>query len=281
MSLHRIASVFYAEPWLVRLDFHRTMGSVLQSHLKGQVLAPMTLSPVGRPSAPAADIDGVHIQEGFAFLRIDGIIAKHMTQMERMCSDGFDLARLDQSIMELTQRADVHTVVISINSPGGTATGVAESAGLIEELGATKRTVAFVDSEACSAAYWLAAACGEIYAGATSNVGSISCYIALLDESRAYEMEGLELKLFRDGDLKGLGMPGKSLSEEESKFLQDRVNETGGRFKDYIRARRPAVMEDTMRGQWFSGEQGITAGLVDDLFPTLPHLLAHLMTPAH
>jgi ClpP class serine protease len=274
MSLHRIASVFYAEPWLVRLDFHRTMGSILQSHLKGRVnVGPMTVPTANKPQIP-----GCQIEDGYALVRVDGVIAKHMSNMERMCSDGYDINDLDNTIMQLQQHEDVHTVVISYNTPGGTATGVAESAGLIHELAQSKRVVSYIDSEACSAGYWLAAAAGEIYGGPTANCGSISCYIALLDETRAFEMEGLELKMFRDGDLKGIGMPGKMITDEESAFLQNRVDETGGRFKAAIRAFRPAVPDDAMRGQWFTCEQGMSNGLVDGCFPTLHHLLAHLMS---
>ncbi|MFK5920923.1 MAG: S49 family peptidase [Verrucomicrobiota bacterium] len=275
MSLHRIATKFYSEPWLIREDQHASMGKVLHSHLMGRVNTAHA-APVERTSPPP----GVLIADGFALNRVAGVIGKHLSFMEMECGGGYDLALLERQCAELKQRDDVHTVVTTFNTPGGIATSVGEGAELIRELAETKRTIAYVDNMACSAGYYLASACDEIYAGPSAIVGSISAYIAILDESRAWEMDGLKMELFTDGDLKAGGMPGKTLSDKQRAFFQERVTQVGGEFKAFVRSRRPHLAEAMYQGGYYSGQGALDAGLVDGFFLTIDHLFANLIDTA-
>lgn len=278
MSLTRIASRFYTDPWAMRPDVHRQFGVVLQGHLRGHgSLRERTFSKDDARRAMDDDDCKVRMEQGIAVVPIVGVIGKRLSLMEMQCAEGYDLMHLDRTIMQLMRMQEIHTVVLDINSPGGVATGVMESGMLIQELAAQKRVIAYANTDACSAAYWLAAAADEVYAQPTGTVGSISTYIALLDESRAFEMEGLSMEVFRDGELKGIGIPGKPITDAERAFLQARVEETGSRFKQFVTSRRPALAEGVMEGQWISGEAALENGLVDGLHLTIDHLLASLL----
>jgi ClpP class serine protease len=278
--LSNILSKFYSDPWLIRPDKHAQLGQALQSYITSRGSGDELLRPREQAavySSGAAAPLGVEIQDGFAILRISGVIGKHLSMMEMECGGGYDIALLERQAMELQDRADVHTVVMCINSPGGHAAGVADTAMILRELAEVKRLVAYCDLEADSAGYYLAAAADEIYAPSTGMVGSISAYIALVDQSRAWEREGMKLEVFTDGDLKLIGMPGKPVLEQEREFLENRVAAVGARFKSFIRSRRPLVSEDAMQGQWFDGDVAVEIGLLDGTFPSLTHCLAHLM----
>ena len=285
----RLLTKFFAEPWLIRPDVHQAMGAGLVEYLEGRARLPVQL-PEGTTIEYAAIAPGtaafpvgeealkpVKIDAGFALIDVAGTIGKHLSMLEMLCADGYDIARLENAVVALGRRRDVHTVVFRFNTPGGTASGVGDVAALIRELSADKRTVGYLDVEAASAGYWLAAACQEIYAPSTAVVGSISAYIALLDQGEYMAKKGLKMDVFRDGALKGIGIPGKELSKEERAFLQARVEATGGAFKKSVTEWRPGISRAALDGRWMSGEEALEAGLIDGVVPSVHHLLARLM----
>jgi ClpP class serine protease len=85
-----------------------------------------------------------------------------------------------------------------------------------------------------SAAYWIGVTADAIFAEPSAEIGSIGVYSAFLDESRAFEMEGLKTELFKTGKYKGMGMPGLPLTEDQRALIQaevDRVNKQFARVE--------------------------------------------------
>jgi ClpP class serine protease len=226
-----------------------------------------------------ADMDCLsclEIHNGIAIVPVHGILGKHLSMIEMLCG-GYDLEMLNRQCLALMNRGDVETVVFHFNTPGGAAAGVADSAQCMLDLAATgRRTVAYCDA-ACSGGMWLAAACDEISCGNSAMLGSISALCAILDESKAYEMEGLAMQVFTDGRLKGAGISGTSLTEEQRADIQSRVEHIGAMFKSFMLSRRPGLTDDLMQGQWFYGDQALANGLADTQHPTLAHCIAALM----
>jgi protease-4 len=207
---------------------------------------------------------------GVMLIRVHGIIGRHLGWLEMMCG-GYDLDWLNADLDALEADASIHTVIFDFNTPGGIMPGVAEAAARIAALNVA--TIAYTDGECCSAGYYLAAACDEIVSSPSATVGSIGVYIAGIDSSRAWEQEGLKLKLFRDGKLKGIGLDGKEWTPDEDAFLQSRIDKASGLFKGFVRAQRPGVSDETMQGQWFDGDDAAQKGLVDDLSPDLKSVI--------
>lgn len=283
-SLPRIAARLYAEPWLIREAKHEA----LRSQFRAALLTPQSErrpmmedddeeSPMRLQQRADMDcLSCLEIEQGIAIVPVTGILGKHLNMLETMCG-GYDLETLNAQCLALMNRADVQTVVFHFNTPGGAAAGVADSAQCMRDLADSgRRLVAYCD-EACSGGMWLAAACDEIYCGQSAMIGSISAVCAILDESKAFEMEGLQMQVFTDGALKGAGIEGTSLTPAQRSDIQGRVEHIGGMFKTFITARRPAVAAETMQGQWFYGDQGVEKGLADGLMPTLAHCIAALL----
>lgn len=293
-ALPRIAARLYAEPWLIKHEGY----DALRSQFRAAVLNPALIrsrlqkkagceegddeDPYEMPDSALlhqADMDclsSIEIQSGIAIVPVHGILGKHLSMIESLCG-GYDLELLNRQCLALMNRGDVETVVFHFNTPGGAAAGVADSAQCLLDLAATgRRTIAYCD-EACSGGMWLAAACDEIHCGNSAMLGSISALCAILDESKAYEMEGLSMQVFADGRLKGAGISGTSLSEEQRADIQSRVEHIGAMFKTFMVSRRPGLTDDLMQGQWFYGDQALANGLADTQHPTLAHCIASLM----
>lgn len=278
-QLPRISSALYGIPWAIIPENHAELTESYRAYLAGHadLQAPAALDPKGG-AGYGIDYEADHAA-GIAVLHLSGIIAKRAPEL--MCGPPIiDLARLDNLLEDIASDAALHTVVLSMDSPGGTMLGLEETADRIRELSAAgKRMIAYTDLQMCSAAYWLAAACDEIYASPTACIGSIGVYCAGLDSSRAFEMQGLELILAKSGDLKAMGHPGKVWEEHERQHLQDTVDRAGVEFRAHVLAARPGTTAAAMQGQWFFAKDADPA-LHDGLYRDLPALLAELYAAA-
>jgi ClpP class serine protease len=284
-SLPRIAARIYAEPWLIRESKHESIRSQFRAALADR---PRALLDNGEPEddyhgpeklQQRADMDclaHLEIEQGIAIVPVTGILGKHLDILETMCG-GYDLDTLNAQCLALMNRADVQTVVFHFNTPGGAAAGVADSAQCMLDLAATGRKLIAYCDEACSGGMWLAAACDEIHCGQSAMLGSISAMCAILDESKAFEMEGLQMQVFTDGALKGAGIEGTSLTPAQRSDIQGRVEHIGSMFKIFMQSRRPVITPEIMQGQWFYGDQALANGLADAIHPTLAHCIASLM----
>jgi protease-4 len=278
MKFAHLLTAFYFQPWAIRPDAHMLLGRKLHDYLQARNGKMTRADLLGDEDEDQDNGDGddtgarpaPESAMGVMLIRVHGIIGRHLGWLEMMCG-GYDLDWLNADLDALEADTSIHTVIFDFNTPGGQTSGVAEAAARIAALGVN--TIAYTDGECCSAGYYLASACDEILASPSATVGCIGVYIAGVDSSRAWEQEGLKLKLFRDGKFKALGMDGKEWTADEDAFLQARTDKVSAQFKGFVLAQRPFVSADTMQGQWFDGDDAEDNGLVDDLSPDLQSVI--------
>jgi signal peptide peptidase SppA len=240
-------------------------------HATGQKAERLTASSAKNRIAriverPSADTAVVHI---------DGVIDKHISDFEMECYGGYDLRDLDAAIGAIANESEIQNVMLMVNSPGGTVTGVPESGARIAALASQKNVFAFTEGMCCSAAYWLASQADQIFSTASSDVGSIGVYLALLDMTEAMDKEGVAVNVMKSGDYKTMGAPFKKLTKEERAMFQAEVDHIGEMFRAAVTSKRPDVSDETMQGQSFFGGAALGVGLVDAILPDLSSALAH------
>lgn len=167
-------------------------------------------------------------------------------------------------IATLRSRA-VSGVLITCDSPGGSAIGCAEAAADIAALAKEVPVIVHVSGLCASAAYALAAGATEIWADPSSLSGCIGTIIPLLDWSGMWEEMGVKDDYITNtgGDLKAAGRP-PSQTPEERAALQQEVDDLYAQFRDHVLAHRN-VAPDAMRGQCLVGPRALEANLVDHL----------------
>lgn len=202
-----------------------------------------------------------------AVVPVYGILAKNASWMEQVCHGITDINGISHAISQAAAAKDIRTLVLDLATPGGQVTGIREMGAQIRAVTQQrgKTVYAFTDERCCSAGYWLASQADEIYGTPSATVGSIGTYLAWLDESVKMQLEGVRLEFFGAGKHKGMGLPGKPLSQEDRTLLQARVEEINGWFTSAVSAARPKITGETMQGQVFTGEQSVGAHLVDGL----------------
>lgn len=184
--------------------------------------------------------------------------------------------RIGQILAALRGAPDVKTVILEIDSPGGSVYGVHELAKQIRALRAEKKVVGIANSLAASAAYWIGSACSEFWVTPGGEVGSIGVWQMHMDVSKALEVEGVTVTLVSAGEHKVETNPFEPLSDEARAFMQQRIDEYHELFlKDVAEGRGVKVSdvrENFGKGRVFGAKQAVAAGMVDKI-GTLAELL--------
>lgn len=277
MKLARIATRLYATPWHILPEAHRRLQSLFEAHQTHPISSFLTTENDG--DQDDMEENSYSVTDGVAIVPVSGVIGKRLNMLEMMCG-GADVDVLVNAVMKADMDPSVHSILLDVNSPGGMVTGTPEAAAALGQT--SKPLYAFTDSQMCSAAYWLASAATDgIFVTGSSDVGSIGTYLAMIDSSRAYEMEGLKLELFKAGNLKAIGLEGKAFTDAERAFLQEGVDRANSRFLSAVVANRAEagakIDDETMQGQWFDGEQAVENGLADCLVGNLSEAIGQIV----
>jgi signal peptide peptidase SppA len=198
----------------------------------------------------------------FAIVPVKGVISKNISELESLCGC-CDIYDVEEMLEECERDPSITTIILDIDSPGGTSVGVPELANRIKN--SSKKVISFTSNEACSAGYWIGSQASEFYATPSSTVGSVGVYICFNDISKMFEMEGVKADVIRSGKFKGAGIQGTSLDENQRKMLQDEVIDIHNEFKNAVKSVRSFVEDSSMEGQSFSGKRGAEAGLITGL----------------
>jgi ClpP class serine protease len=230
-----------------------------------------------------------------AVVRLHGVITPAMGPMARSV---INLSVLEPVLKRAFEVDGLTAVALVINSPGGAPTQSALIAdrirGLAEEHG-TKNgpgggatsangakgpgttpvpVLAFCEDVAASGGYWLACAADEIYAHATSMVGSIGVVSQSFGLSGLLERVGVERRLYTAGTNKARLDPFLPEKPEDVAWLTDMQDQLHVLFKDWVNSRRgdkfAAAGVTDPAGELFTGEvwtgaKAAELGLVDGL----------------
>lgn len=262
-SLARIAALVHCQPWLILPSVHEIISGILQSHIDGKAHEKGSAVELFAEKAPENDI--VSLVNDFAVVRVNGVISKHVSGLEKM-SGVVDVDEIAGEFDEMVEDQNIKGIILDINSPGGNAAGVPEFAAKIAEARGKKPVVAYVDYMAASGAYWLAAQAHAIVSQPSAMLGSIGVYMSVLDQSKRYEMAGVKNELVKSGKYKAMGLPGTSLTTEQRDLLQTQVNDLHAEFISAVKTGRGVSLPDEMmQGQTFSGREAVKHGFADEL----------------
>lgn len=162
---------------------------------------------------------------------------------------------------------DVTAVVIDVDSPGGMADMVPETARFVRESRGSKPIVAVSDTRMLSGAYWIASQADEIVVTTSGYAGSIGAYRVHQDLSEALRAEGVAITYVYAGKHKVDGNPAEPLPAAVRADWQSDVDDVYGEFVADVAAGR-GVPESKVRsgygeGRSLNASRSIAAGLAD------------------
>jgi signal peptide peptidase SppA len=268
-SLNKIIEKVYNEKWLILPSTHMSMIKQLDAVISGkrkiEIPTPdMPELPYDEVKCPPDDEKKLNV----ITICVDGVIGKHMSLLETECG-GCDLDSIAAQLDIARDDVNVDTIILMFNTPGGTVNGVEEVGQLISDISKTKRVIAYTDTMCCSAGYWLMSQCGEVYCSPSSTIGSVGVYSLVLDETRAMDMAGLSINVFKNGKYKLTGAPFLKLTDEEKILFQSDVDKTALQFKNAVNSKR-TIDAQYLEGGVFDGNEAVEYGFCDGLlnFPS-------------
>jgi signal peptide peptidase SppA len=202
-----------------------------------------------------------------SLVRLHGVITPATTPMPRAV---LNLPSLEPVLKRAFAADRLAAVALQINSPGGAATQSALIAERIRGLAAEHevRVLAFCEDVAASGGYWLACAADEIYAHATSLVGSIGVISGGFGLSGLLERIGIQRRLYTAGNNKSRLDPFLPEKPEDVAWLRDMQTQVHELFQAWVRERRGDKLrraDELFTGEVWTGARAAELGLVDGL----------------
>lgn len=256
----------YYEPLCITVEKFMAIHAVMESRLAGE-----THHLQERQSSPRVEDHDIARDGSTAIIPVTGIIGQHIPWVDTFSSGPMtDLDDVRTAIDVSEQDLSINRVLFNFDTPGGSAAGVPETARKIFNM--TKPTVAFTDSECCSAGVWLASQANQFYATPSSAVGSVGVWSAYTDMTGKMEQDGVKMNSIVAGKYKLMGAWWKPMADEERDFLQAGVDKLHTEFKAAVNNRR-VVDAKYLEGQVFDGDEasklGFTDGVVEDIWSVL------------
>ena len=175
----------------------------------------------------------------------------------------FALAALRQAEDDPT----VSSVIIDIDTPGGSVTDSDEIYERLRRLRAANKTVTFIFGSLCaSGGYYIAAAADQIWARPTSVTGSIGVIIPHYSIVKLLATVGIDDLSHASGENKQMLSPTRVMTDEQAAIVDGVVAEMYDRFVNLVAEGRKLDIEEAKRiadGRLFSAKQALQLKLVD------------------
>ncbi len=161
-------------------------------------------------------------------------------------------------------------VALEINSPGGSPVQSSLIGARIRSL-AEERNIpvyAFVEDVAASGGYWLAAAADEIWADASSVLGSVGVISAGFGAHVLLARQGVERRVYTAGESKSMLDPFRPENPEDVQRLKVILNDIHANFIDHVTDRRGAKLdseENLVTGEIWLARRALDLGLIDGI----------------
>lgn len=205
------------------------------------------------------------VEDGVAQISISGAISNRQSFFSFL----FGGATISSIERELTMAADdwrVKSVLLNIDSPGGTIGGVDDLATLVRNF--SKPIVAYSGGMMCSAAYWIGSAADKIVISKTADVGSIGVLMVHEETSKLDKDIGIKATVLKSGKYKAIGNPYEPLSKDGKEAFQSELDYLYSIFVETVAKNKSTSIENVLNmadGKVFIGQQAKDIGLVDQI----------------
>jgi signal peptide peptidase SppA len=218
-----------------------------------------------RRQAEAQSMGGDNV----AVVPVYGVLAHRAYSVQNTSKPLTSTEALSHAFRSAAATPGVDTIVMDVDSPGGSVFGVQELAETLKAIkdGGT-RVVAVANNTAASGGYWIASQAHELIVTPSGVVGAIGVIVPHTDASAAYEKAGIKRQFITYGRFKAEGNETEPLSEETRAHIQAMVNNYGAEFTRAVaRGRNTSV--DVVRGPAFgegrmkTASEAIQSGMAD------------------
>ncbi len=259
-------------PWAIQPEKLTEIQEIYITHLRGEKINIADIeAKIGKPLDNKQQ--NYTVENAVAVIPIEGVIAKRMNIFQKI-SGGTSSELVGRDFRAALADPSVNSILLYIDSPGGSVDGTQELAREIYDARGKKPIVAYTDGMMASAAYWIGAAADKVLiSGDTSQVGSIGVVARHIDVSKYEERIGVKTSEIVAGRYKRIASQYEPLSESGRQSIQDAVDHIYNVFLGDVSLFKGLSLDTVKEGKnetipWadgrvFYGRQALDAGLVD------------------
>lgn len=235
-----------------------------------QVLPEVTTDPeTGEQRMGEVDTEGREPNTLIAVVPLSGVMTRHGYRGWFYSRPGtVDIGR---ELKKLDRDPAVHSIILQVNSPGGSVTGTPEFSELIygiREAGNTE-VLAVVDDLMASAATYVATAAGRVYSIPSAYSGSVGTIIGYTSYHKALQEAGIEVEYLRTPEKKARFTGVEPMDDDMRDTLRQRIEQSQAWFiRDMARNRGVSeshVQKHFGQGEVMRADEALSGGLIDEI----------------
>lgn len=276
-TYEHLLSFCLEHPWALTKPMLSLICGVLARRIAGEAIdqAAIEAALVNRKNLPQPMAGSI------AILPVYGVLAPRMNLFSEM-SGGTTFEKLTGRVREAAGNKAVKTIVLDIDSPGGSVAGATEFAHELLKTRAKKPIVAQIQYTGASAAYWLASCCTEIVAAPSARVGSIGVYTSHDDISEALAKLGVKRTYLSAGEGKVDGHEAEPLSAAATDRMTASIDLAYSAFVgDVVKGRGAGMTAEKVRKEWkahvYGSAEALALGMIDKI-ATLDDTLQRILS---
>ncbi|MBB6251422.1 S49 family peptidase [Nitrospirillum iridis] len=205
-------------------------------------------------------------EDGMAIVSIAGTLVSRFGFLDAACGLT-SYESLNATADALAQDPRVGGVMLDVNSGGGVANGMLDTADAFRALDGIKPVFGYANSVAGSAAYGLIASGSRVFLPRMALVGSIGAMTVHIDQSAADAARGLAYTALFAGDYKVDGWDHAPLADDARVRIMARITSVRDQFAQSVATHRGLSLEavlDTKAGVLLDHD-AVSSGLADDV----------------
>lgn len=250
-KLARVSNVIASVPWAIEPRALDLIEAVVQRHLDGEAI----------PNVEPRHEAGAEAVAGIAVIPVHGAIVPRANLMANV-SGATSSEGIQSALFLALNDPEVKSIVLDIDSPGGSVLGGFECADAIHAAAQVKPVVAQVNGVCASLAYLFASQATKIVATRGSQVGSIGVIARYYDDKAATHNAGYEeitVASSREKAMSGM------TKEEITAKLRAEVDRYMAMFTAAIARGRDVDMKRVATGEMWMADEALRLGLVDHI----------------
>lgn len=240
------------QPWAILPDTLETILSIAGRYNDDPE------SVAAKLGRPMSNTRTVSLRGDTAVIPVRGPISRYMNIFSEI-SGGTSVEVLATDFQKALDDPGIGSIVLDIDSPGGTVAGVSEFASMV--AGAEKPVTAYVSAMGASAAYWIASAADRIVLSDTASVGSIGVVATIRTDKAANQIEIVSSQ-----------SPNKRVdveTDEGRTQIQSHIDKLANVFISAVATGRGVDEETVMskfgHGGLLVGDDAVSAGMADEV----------------
>jgi protease-4 len=207
----------------------------------------------------------------FMMVRSDGrttLVAGDRVGVVEVTGPITDSKKILKELDDFREQDNVKSVVVRIDSPGGSVGASQEIYDAIKQTRKTKKVVASMGSLAASGGFYIACAAEKVFANPGTLTGSIGVIFEVPNVQGVLKWAGIQMQTLKAGKMKDAGSPFRELTPDEQAYFQGVLSDVHKQFIDAVAEGRGLSADEVKPyadGRVFTGRQAKEWKLIDSL----------------